>query len=89
MQFIAVSRTEPPQQLLTLFGRSILGGGHYIVTCIIANKDCQRVHCGLSTFQFHWIIQDAKSKIVDTPLALILGHGYDLVLNIFAQNGGR
>jgi hypothetical protein len=35
-------------------------------------------------FQCRWSIQDATSKIVDAPLTLILGDGYDLVGSIFA-----
>jgi len=39
-------------------------------------------------FHSGYIIQDARAKIVDAPLTLILGHGYDLVGSIFAKKGG-
>ena len=65
-------------------GHSIVGGGRDIVTCIFADTDCRLVHCGLSAFHSGKIIQDASATIVDAPMTLILGHGYDLVLSIFA-----
>jgi len=88
MQFIAVLHTQPPHKLLTLCGRTIVGGSHDIVTSIFANNGCRWVHHVLPTFHCHYIIQDARSRIVDAPLTLILGHGNDLVVSIFAYKGG-
>jgi len=65
-------------------GRLILEGVRDIDTCIFTNNGCWYVHCGLSAFHSGYIIQDASTKIVDTPLMLILGHGYNLVVCEFA-----
>jgi len=70
-------------------GPSIVAGRRDIVNCICANSGCQLVHCGISAFHSGYIIQDASAKIVDTSLTLILAHGYDLVVSIFAWNGSR
>jgi len=68
---------------LTHRGRTIVGGGPDIDTCIFANKDSLLVHCGLSEFYSGYIIQDGSATIFDAPLTLILGHGYDLCGSIF------
>jgi len=65
-------------------GRSIVGGGRNIISSIVAHKGCRKVHLGLSTLHSGCIIQDASAQIVDTRLTLILGHGYNLVVSIFA-----
>ena len=88
MQFFAVQRSEPPQTLLTHRGCSIVGGGRDMVTGIFANIGCQQVHCGISTFHSPQINADARAKIIDAPLTLILGAGYDLVVSIFAWQDG-
>jgi len=56
---------------------------------ILLMKGCQYVHCGLPPFHSGKIIQNARAKIVDALLTLILGHGYDLLLGIFAYKGSR
>jgi len=68
---------------------SIVAAGRDINTCIVANKGCRLVHCGLSAFHSGDIIQDASTTIVDTPLTLILGHDYYVVVSIFVLKGGQ
>ena len=70
MQFLAVKLTEPAQKWLTLRGNSLVGGRCNIVTSIVANNGCWCVDCELTAFFSIGSIQDATSKIVDTPLTL-------------------
>jgi len=72
MQFIAAKFTEPPEKLLTLCGRSIVGSGRNIVTSIVPHTGSRWVDYGLMPFHSPSIIQDAMPKIVDASLVLIL-----------------
>jgi hypothetical protein len=83
MQFIAVLRLEPAQKQFTHHWHSIVLVGCIIVSCMFANKGCQKVHCGLATFHSVEIVKDASTKIVNAQLMLNFGHGYDLVVRLF------
>jgi len=70
MQYIAVKRSEHLEKLLMLCRCSIVGDERDIVSSIFAKKGYPYVYCGLSVFRCRWIIQDARSKIVDASLTL-------------------
>jgi hypothetical protein len=68
---------------------SIVEGGRDMVTSIFANQGFRLVHRGLSAFHSGCIIQETSATIVYTPLTLILGLDYDVVLSIINYKGSQ
>jgi len=60
------------QKSLTLCGRSFFGGGSDIVAAIFSHKGGQNFDYTLISSHSWLIIHDARTKIVDDPMALIL-----------------
>jgi hypothetical protein len=63
------------QKLLMLLWRSFLGGGSDIITNIFAHTGGSFCHCGLMMLHSPLIIEDARQKVADPRLTLILQIG--------------
>jgi len=59
------------QKSLMLHWRTFLGGGTDIVNAILSHEGGQNFDYSLISLHSWFIIQDARTKIVDAPLTLI------------------
>jgi len=67
------------QKLLTLCWRSFLRGGSHIVTSVSAHTGGRYIDYGLVSMHSALSVPDARPKIIDAPLTLIVGGGSDIL----------